>query len=367
MASEREKDRYSRDPIATTHEVDWWRVGGARFLRRMGPADRQEWDRFAHRLTVPAKQRVELPRSLGPMYAVVVSGRVRIAIPEPEPERAAPNERRPDAPPPRAPHEPEAAKTGVTWAKPQPSRPDPSAQPPPAPAPRHPIVYVAEAGDLFGTFGGRASEAVKRPLDVEALRDTEIQFATSAAFRGYLWRRPAWSLPAPVADAVSGPSLRARAGRILASAVDAMRRLLGPPGVPLADLCGRSRNSRAACALLAFLGAGHTLAGPELRIRRRLWPGQLARRIGTDPEWVKMWIGYAESEKVIRYARGRWTILQQWRLHGWADAVSTEQSFALPPDPFDEPTEQEETLGRASRNPDGTTPVPDTPAAAAPY
>ena len=358
MPSEREKERYSRDPIATTHQVDWWRVGRTRFLRRMRPADRHEWERFARVVSVAAKEQIVFPASLEPTYAVVVSGRVRLAIPEPDEEQIEAAERRPDAPSPEAPPGPAPRTTGVTWTPPvPPPRPKPSSAPPPPP--KHPIVYVAEVGDLIGTFATRGAETVARPLEVEALRDTVIQFASASAFRGYLWRRPGWRMPAPAADCAPCVGVRRQGVRALARVVDAIRSHLGPASVGLADLCGRTRNSRAACAVLGFLGEGHTLAGPELRIRRRLWPGQLACRIGADPQWVKMWIDYAESEGLVGYARGRWTIKQQWRLHGWAERSSMEQSFALPPDPFDEPLAPEETLGRASRNADGTTPVTD--------
>jgi hypothetical protein len=167
-------------------------------------------------------------------------------------------------------------------------------------------------------------------------------------------------MPSPAASGASADGVRSLALQTIAQAWDAARCIAGPGGVPLGDLCRRTRNSRAALALLAFLGRGHALAGPALRIRRRLWPGQLARRVGADVEWVKMWIRYAESEGVLDYARGRWTIRQQWRLHRWATQADTEQTFELPPDPFEEPVEPEVTLGRPSRNVDGTTPTVDS-------
>ncbi len=365
MQNERDKERYARHPIATTHAVDWWHIARTRFTRRMQAADRHEWDRFARRVSVAAKQAPELGDPNQPAYALVLSGRVRLAIPVPPPESADPVERRPDAPAPKvepssAP--PNAGRPGLDGYKPP---PEPEQGPRPArqetPPPKHPIVYVAEEGDLIGTFGSRAGAGASATLEVEALRDTELLVASPDAFRGYMWRRGRWAMPAPAARGVPRPGARGAVAQMLARALD-VGRAAGAQGVALADLCTRTRNARAAFALLAFLGRGHALAGPRLRIRRRLWPAQLARRIGADVEWVKLWIRYAESEDVLSYARGRWTITQQWRLHRWASQVATEQSFALPPDPFDEPLEPEATLGRASRNADGTTPTADAPA-----
>jgi len=357
MQSQRDKERYARDPIATTHDVDWWHIAGARFTRRMRPADRHEWERFARRVAVAAKERPMLPASGQPVYAVVLSGRVRLAIPAPKPGGPEPTERRPDAPAPK----PDATsaradgRPGLDGYEPPPD-PGPGARPPEQapPPPKHPIVYVAEQGDLLGTFGGAGATTA---LEVEALRDTELWIASPDAFRGYMWRREDWRMPSPAAPAVRPVRARAAAMHTAALVVDQARRLSGQRRVALSDLCLRTRNARAAFALLDFLGSGHALAGPELRIRRRLWPAQLARRIGADIEWVKLWIRYAESDGVLSYARGRWTIAQQWRLHRWASQSATEQSFELPPDPFDEPLEPEVTLGRASRNADGTTPT----------
>ncbi|MBT3268050.1 hypothetical protein HN371_12890 [Candidatus Poribacteria bacterium] len=366
MQTDRDKERYARDPIATTHHLDWWHVGGARFTQRMRPRDRHEWERLTTRLTIPGKELIELPYSSAAVCAVVLSGRVRMAIPAPKPDDAEPGERRPDAPKPKEEEPKPAARSGP----PQAAAPTPG--PPPAPAqqpapPRHPIVYVADAGDLIGTFGARGQQSGLVLLETEALRDTELLVASPDAFRGYMWRRSEWPMPPPAAGGTPACGARAIAFQGGARALDVMRDTVGPGPVPLADLCGRTRNSRAALALLAFLGRGHALAGPALRIRRRLWPTQLARRIGADVEWVKMWIRYAESEGVVDYARGRWTIRQQWRLHRWATQIDTEQSFELPPDPFEEPMEPEVTLGRASRNADGTTPTVEDAAAVPPY
>ena len=362
MQSERDKDRYARDPIATTHSLDWWHVGGVRFTNRMGPSALHEWERLATRLSIPAKRPVQLPSSPHALYAVVASGRVRLAIPAPKPDDPDPVERRPDSPRPKE-NPSERPVTSGPPAEPAQTLGPPKA-PTPSPgqpaAPRHPLVYVAEAGDLIGTFGGRGLGGAAEALETEALRDTELWLASADAFRGYMWRHAGWAMPSPATSGASADGVRSLALQTIAQAWDAARCIAGPGGVPLGDLCRRTRNSRAALALLAFLGRGHALAGPALRIRRRLWPGQLARRVGADVEWVKMWIRYAESEGVLDYARGRWTIRQQWRLHRWATQADTEQTFELPPDPFEEPVEPEVTLGRPSRNVDGTTPTVDS-------
>jgi hypothetical protein len=371
ILNERDKERYARDPLATTHNVDWWHVAGARFTRRMRPADRHEWDRFARRVSVRAKDTPQLPEPGAAVYAVVLSGRLRLAIPAPTVDEPGPAERRPDAPKPKEDPAASASKAdgrvGLDGYKP-PAEPE-RAPPPPAQAPappKHPIVYIAEAGDLVGTFGAVASAAPVVALQVEALRDTELLLASPDAFRGYMWRRGAWAMPGPTTRAVPQAGARGAAIHAVSQAIDLARGVGGRTGVDLSDLCHRTRNARASLALLHFLGRGHALAGPELRIRRRLWPAQLARRIGADVEWVKLWIRYAESEDVLSYARGRWTISQQWRLHRWASQVATEQSFELPPDPFDEPLEPEVTLGRASRNADGTTPTVEAAADGSP-
>ena len=343
--------RYLRTPIATAHYVDWWHLGGVQLLRRMDPQARHEWERLAKRVVIPAKHAIEPPKLRGVVVAVLESGRIRMALPIPE--------REPEPVPVLLPHLAEKQK---------------AAKPPEPKPPEPPLVVVAEAGDMFGVLPGGSKKRYGPQYDtlvVEALRDSTIWFTTEDALRGFLWKRGHWKLPTTRSvrwrneDTSRTRPLSLRWIKRQASiALTALDSRLPRDGVPIEGLRSRTRNARAAWAMIQLLRRDHDTYGPEQRIPKRFSTAKFAAWIGADVDWTKSWLHYAKSEDVLRRSRGHWVVVQQWRLHQWADATMMEQTFTLPPDPYDDMVEPDEAIGRPSRTAEGTTPEPEpTPGA----
>jgi hypothetical protein len=317
--------KIQRAPIATAYRVDWWQVGGARFMQRMSEADKAEWRRIAHTFEIPANLPLRLPderrHTEREWVYVLESGRARWSL---------------FKPPETNPKTPKSKTKDAESEKPV----------------AH-LVLTLEAGDLTGNLIlPSRRESPIRPVQMETLRDCRFWRVTPDLLRQYLWKRPNWLLPPPFAS-----YWKAMPARL----ADVLDRQTPPGSLALGRLCGRTLNSRAAFALLELLRRGSRFNGKAHRLETRLTVSQLARRIGAEVEWMRRWVAYAKSEGVLKERFGVWQILQQWRLHQWEERRSMEQVFDLPPDPVEQIHEADVSLGRASRTADGTTPEPPTP------
>ncbi|MDA1193105.1 MAG: hypothetical protein O3A46_15625 [Candidatus Poribacteria bacterium] len=277
----------------------------------------REWEHSANRVEIGTGDPVSLPLSAHRWVIVSETTRVRIAL-------IVPNEKPPSH--------------------------DADADPPKPP----PIVHVAEMGDLFGDLTTPTS-AVKPVMTTQALRGGILWLIPEDTFRGFVWKHGQWQLPAPLA---------ARYGRINRRLYKVGARLedsLPIPRLSLETLWGKTRCARASAALLELIRRGHDTIGNERRLKGVIPKWLFAQMIGANEDWVRMWIKYAESEHIIRHRLGRWSALDPWQLHRWADRRALDFTFDIPPDPFEEMTVSDPSVGRASRNSDGTTPTTPAP------
>jgi len=329
---------YLRTPLATAHFVDWWHLGGVQFMRRMDVAARHVWERLADPIEIPANQPIEALKTRGMCIAVVETGRIRIALPAEAPGPAP---------------------------QPNPASPDHPPEPP-----KSPMILVGNAGDVFGTLplgSARGYDKPIEPLEVQTLRDSRIWLASEDVFRGFLWKRGQWKLPTPLsmrwrdeegshASTGVGPHLKRHVRRHMVDGLAFVEGRLARGGLPISGLWARTRNSRAAAAMIELLDGAHQTYRSAIKVRERITAARFARWIGADTEWTSFWLDYAKSEGVLRRRFGTWYVAQQWRLHQWADAPMMEQTFELPPDPYDDVVEPDIEIGRPSRTAEGTTP-----------
>ena len=166
-------------------------------------------------------------------------------------------------------------------------------------------IQVAEAGDLLACLA--AHSAASPP--VEALRDSVVWFAPRGAFRQFIQWREGWGMP--------------------------FRPVFSKP-MPLRALYGKSRNARAASALLELLKRGTESRATQRMLKARFGSGRLSRWIGADVEWTRMWLQNACAERILTRRFRRWTIANLWRLVQWSENGALERNFQPPPDPYEQ-------------------------------
>ena len=166
-------------------------------------------------------------------------------------------------------------------------------------------IQVAETGDLLACLAARSADS----SPVEALRDSAVWFVPLAAFRRFIQWREGWGMP--------------------------FRPVLLKP-MPLRVLYGKSRNARAASALLELLKRGTESRATQRMLKSRFGADRLARWIGADAEWTRRWLQNACAERILTRRFRRWTIVNLWRLVQWSENGALERNFQLPPNPYEE-------------------------------
>jgi hypothetical protein len=298
--------------MATGYRLEWWLLSRAAFFSRMTQRDRTDWERIASCVEVRANETIPTPRR--ELVYAVEQGRARLAVPK-----------RGDA-----------------------ARRNPKAKPGDDEKRVYHIVQLAEDGDLFGWRPLRATTDLSvDSASVDTLRPTRLWTVPRGLFAQYLQGRASWRMPAPLTKR-GHPAYDA-----VATTISAFR---SRDGVPLQFLWDRCANARIATALLYALESGWTLERNVQRLRTRFTVETLARRAGVDSEWARRWVSYARHEGVLTHRLGIWKIRRLWQLSRWAESSVSDFALDPPPDPVEQIEDGDVSLGRASRDADGTTP-----------